>query len=159
MEPQEYLSRLNEILVKKKTLLREISGFTRLQKEALSRDDYDEMEILIAKKQARMDATDKLDQQFVVYMEGLKRKLGIDSFDQLPSKRIPGTGELKENTVGVLDLLREIKAVDDENTAFLKEKMADVKDRIKKSNSFKKVNAAYFQPRQGLANPYFDEKK
>ena len=72
MEPQEYLSRLNEILVKKKTLLREISGFTRLQKEALSRDDYDEMEILIAKKQARMDATDKLDQQFVVYMEGLK---------------------------------------------------------------------------------------
>ena len=79
MEPQEYLSRLNEILVKKKTLLREISGFTRLQKEALSRDDYDEMEILIAKKQARMDATDKLDQQFVVYMEGLKRTLGIDS--------------------------------------------------------------------------------
>ena len=159
MEPQEYLSRLNEILVNKQALLKEISGFTRLQKDALTRDDFDGLEILIAKKQARMDATDKLDQQFVVYMEGLKRKLGIDSFDQLPSKRIPGTGELKDNTAGVLALLREIKAVDDENTAFLKEKMADVKDRIKKSNSFKKVSAAYFQPRQGLANPYFDEKK
>ena len=106
MEPQEYLSRLNEILVKKKTLLREISGFTRLQKEALSRMTMMKWRFL-SQKQARMDATDKLDQQFVVYMEGLKRTLGIDSLDELPSKRIPGTGELKENTVGVLDLLRK----------------------------------------------------
>lgn len=159
MEPQEYLARLNEILVNKQALLKEISGFTRLQKDALTRDDFDGLEILIAKKQARMDAVDKLDQQFVVYMEGLKRETGIKSLDELPSRRIPGTRELKANTAGVLELLHEIKAADDENTACIKEKMANVKGRIRQANSFKKVSAAYFQPGQSFSNPYFDEKK
>ncbi|HOQ74935.1 MAG TPA: flagellar protein FlgN [Thermoclostridium sp.] len=159
MEPQEYLSNLNDILVKKQALLREILDFTRLQKEALSKDDFDKLEILIAKKQARMDAADKLDRQFIKLVEGLKEKMGIKSLDELPFGRIPGTAELKGNTAGVLDLLREIKTVDDENIACMKKKTAVVKDRIKQSSSFRKVSAAYSQPGQGLANPYFDEKK
>lgn len=159
MEAQEYLSRLNEILLKKQAMLNEFMSFTRMQKESLSKEDFDELEILIAKKQSRMDAVDKLDEQFAVYSEGLKKTLDIQSFDELPSKRIPGTRELKDNTARVLDLLNEIKQIDDENTAFMKSKMAKVKDKIKQSNGFKKVSAAYFHPRQGLINPYFDKKK
>lgn len=159
MEPQEYLSNLNDILVKKQALLREILDFTRLQKEALSKDDFDKLEILIAKKQARMDAVDRLDRQFLEHAEGLKKELGIESLEELPSKKISGTVGLKENTAAVLDLLREIKAVDDENTACLKKKMDDTKEKIRQSAGFRKVSAAYSQPGQGLANPYFDEKK
>lgn len=159
MEPQVYLSRLNEILIKKQALLREILDLTRQQKEALASDSLDELEILIAKKQTKMDAVDKLDEQFVVYLEGLKRRLGIKTLDELPAWRIPGATELKENTAAILDVLREIKALDDENTASVKSKMAVLKDKIKQSNDFRKVSAAYLQPGHNLASPYFDQKK
>jgi len=159
MEPQVYLSRLNEILIKKQALLREILDLTRQQKEALASDSLDELEILIAKKQTKMDAVDKLDEQFVVYLEGLKRSLGIKTLDELPAWRIPGATELKENTAAILDVLREIKALDDENTASVKSKMAVLKDKIKQSNDFRKVSAAYLQPGHNLASPYFDQKK
>jgi len=159
MEPQVYLSRLNEILIKKQALLREILDLTRQQKEALASDSLDELEILIAKKQTKMDAVDKLDEQFMVYLEGLKRRLGIKTLDELPAWRIPGATELKENTAAILDVLREIKALDDENTASVKSKMAVLKDKIKQSNDFRKVSAAYLQPGHNLASPYFDQKK
>lgn len=159
MEPQVYLSRLNEILIKKQALLREILDLTRQQKEALASDSLDELEILIAKKQTKMDAVDKLDEQFVVYLEGLKRRLWIKTLDELPAWRIPGATELKENTAAILDVLREIKALDDENTASVKSKMAVLKDKIKQSNDFRKVSAAYLQPGHNLASPYFDQKK
>jgi hypothetical protein len=159
MEPREHLTKLNEIMAKKQVLLREILDCTLQQKEALSRDDFNELEILIAKKQARMDAVDRLDRRFLDHAEGLKKELGIKSLEELPARRISGTVQLKENTAGVLDLLREIKAVDDENTACLEKKVADMKEKARQSNSFKKVSAAYFQPRHGLTNPYFDEKK
>lgn len=159
MEPQVYLSRLNEILIKKQALLREILDLTRQQKEALASDSLDELEILIAKKQTKMDAVDKLDEQFMVYLEGLKRRLWIKTLDELPAWRIPGATELKENTAAILDVLREIKALDDENTASVKSKMAVLKDKIKQSNDFRKVSAAYLQPGHNLASPYFDQKK
>lgn len=159
MEPREYISRLNEILVKKQGLLEEIFDFTRQQKEALSEDNMNEMEILLAKKQVRMDAVDKLDQQFMVYMQGLKRTAGVKSLDELPAGQIPGAAELKQNTARVLELLREIKTVDDENTAFAHKKMADIKGKMVKSNNFKKVSAAYFGAGHGMVNSYFDKKK
>jgi len=90
MEPQVYLSRLNEILVQKQARLKEMLDLTRLQKEAIAGDDMDELELLIAKKQARMDAVDKLDEQFLVYLQGLKRTLGIKSLDELPAWHLSG---------------------------------------------------------------------
>ena len=106
-----------------------------------------------------MDAVDKLDEQFLVYLQGLKRTLGIKSLDELPAFQIPGAAELKENTAAVLGILHEIKAVDDENTASMKRKLEEAKDRVNQSNSFRKVSAAYFQRGQNLASPYFDQKK
>jgi len=92
MEPQEYLSKLNGMLVEKQGLLKDFLDLTLMQKEALSRDDFDELEILLAKKQAKMDAVDKLDRQFIEIADALKKELGIKSLDELPSKDVPGPG-------------------------------------------------------------------
>ena len=159
MEAKDYLSRLNEILVKKQAMLHEISGFTRLQKEALQSENYNELEVLIAKKQARIEAVDKLDEQFSVYSERLKSTLGIASFDELPQHSIPGTKELKDNVAGVFDLLNEIKSLENENTGKMNADMSKLKDKIKQSNSVKKINRAYNSPQTGIMNHYFDKKK
>lgn len=159
MEAKDYISRLIEILVKKQALLQEISGFTRLQKEALLAENYNELEILIAKKQARIDAIDKLDEQFSVYSERLKSIVGVSSFDELPQYHIPGTKELKENVAKVFGLLNEIKALESENTGKMNAEISILKDKIKQTNSFKKVNTAYNSPRPVINNHYFDTKK
>ena len=140
-------------------MLHEISGFTRLQKEALQGENYNELEVLIAKKQARIEAVDKLDEQFSVYSERLKSTLGIASYDELPERQVPGTKELKDNVSRVFNLLDEIKALEDENTGKVSAEMSKLKDKIKQSNSIKKINTAYNSPMTGLMNNYFDKKK
>ena len=159
MEAKDYLSRLNEILVKKQAMLREISGFTRLQRESLQGENYNELEILIAKKQERIEAVNKLDEQFSVYSSRLMDTLGITSFDHLPEYNVPGTRELKSNVAVILDLLNEIKSLEDENSGKMKAELSNLKGKIKQSNSFKKINTAYNSPKTGITNHYFDKKK
>lgn len=159
MELKDYIDRLNEILVKKQTILHEISGFTRMQREALQGEKYNELEILIARKQERIEAVNKLDEQFAVYSSRLKDIAGITSFDELPRLNIPGTRELKANVSAIFDLLNEIKSIEEENTGKLTDEMSKLKDKIKQSNSFKKVNKAYSPPGTGMTNHYFDKKK
>jgi hypothetical protein len=158
MEAKDYLARLNEILVGKQAMLAEILGFTRMQREALQAERYDDLEVLIARKQERIEAVDKLDEQFAVYSARLKAALGIESFDELPQHGIPGTPELKENVARIMSLLEEIKAIDDENTVRMKDGIAELKGAIQRNNSFKLANKAYNSPKSVVSN-YFDKKK
>lgn len=159
MEAKDYIIRLNEILEQKIALLVEISGYTSLQKEALQNGNSDELEILIAKKQARIEAIDRFDEQFSVYSSRLKDLLGIKKFEELPKHHIPGTKELQEKVTKVYELLNSIKAIDQENTGKLSSDLLQVKEKIKQNNSFKKVNNAYNSPVANNQNHYFDKKK
>jgi hypothetical protein len=159
MEVRDYLSRMNDILIKKQALLQEISGLTRAQKDALQRENYNELEVLIAKKQTKIDAIDKIDEEFSVYSARLKSTLDIESFDDLPQYRVDGTKELKDNVSEVFRLLSEIKSIEDENTGKMNAEMAKLKGKIKAQNSVKRINRAYGSPAAGTMNHYFDTKK
>jgi FlgN protein. len=158
MEADRYILELNRLLTEKQALLKEILELTRRQKEAISKDDLNKLEILLAKKQTRMNAVDKLDCQFLELSESLKNELGINSLEELASKGIPGTGELKASTSAVLDILREIKKIDDENIAAVEREMADVKRKLNQASNYRKVRSAYFRPGQATVNSLFDKK-
>jgi hypothetical protein len=159
MEPKDYVLRLGELSSKKLSLLNEILLFSRSQCEVIKEQKYEEMDLLIKEKQKRMDAVDKLDEQFAVYSSRLKSQLGISSLEDLPKFGLEGTRTLKENVSGIMELLDQIRAFDQDNSGKIQTELSGLKEKIKTNNSIKKINNAYGAPQNGLPAYYFDKKK
>jgi|BioPla2DNA2_1021312.scaffolds.fasta_scaffold79896_2 hypothetical protein len=158
MKAEEYIQRLTDISSKKVTLLDEILLFTKSQNEVIKGQRFDEMDQLLKERQKRMDAVDKLDEQFVVYSERLKEILSLSSLEELPKHDLPGTAELKRVVDSISQILRKTKEIDDENTALVKDEMKVTQGQIKNANNHKLVTGAYY-PNQNSGQSYFFDKK
>jgi len=158
MKAEEYIQRLTDISSKKLALLDEILLFTKSQNEVIKGQRFDEMDQLLKERQKRMDAVDKLDEQFVVYSARLKEILSLSSFEELPKHNLPGTAELKRVVDSISQIIKKTKEIDDENTALVKDEMKVTQGQIKNANNHKLVTGAYY-PNQNSGQSYFFDKK
>ena len=158
MKAEDYIQRLIDISSKKMALMDEILLFTKSQNEVIKGQRFDEMDQLLKERQKRMDAVDKLDEQFVVYSERLKEILSLSSLEELPKHDLPGTAELKRVVDSISQILRKTKEIDDENTALVKDEMKVTQGQIKNANNHKLVTGAYY-PNQNSGQSYFFDKK
>lgn len=158
MKAEEYIQRLTDISSKKMALLDEILLFTKSQNEVIKGQRFDEMDQLLKERQKRMDAVDKLDEQFVVYSTRLKEVLSLNSFEELPKHNLPGTAELKRVVDSISQSIKKTKEIDDENTALIKDEMKVTQGQIKNANNHKRVTGAYY-PNQNSGQSYFFDKK
>lgn len=159
MEPIECIRMLQDISQKKLSLLNEILLFARSQNEVIKGQRYEELDLLIKEKQKRMDAVDKLDEQFAAYSSSLKEKLSISSFEELPGFNIPGTQELKTVTESIYKKLQDIKELDDENIGLVKADMEDIREQLNNTSNNKRIQGAYYPTVNSVTSYYFDEKK
>jgi len=159
MEAAEIVQKLNEISLKKLELIREILLYTRSERDALTSDRLDDMQTLLDEKQLRMDAVDKLDEQFALLTDRLKSSLSLSSLEELPRHHLPGVKELKEVVGQIHQLLGEIKELEDENIALVKAEMQDTRDKIKQAENFKRVRGAYKPVNGNTPSYFFDTKK
>ena len=158
MRAENYIQRLIDISSKKIYLLDEILLFTKSQNEVIKGQRFDEMDQLLKERQKRMDAIDKLDEQFVVYSTRLKEVLSLNSFEELPKHNLPGTAELKRVVDSISQSIKKTKEIDDENTALIKDEMKVTQGQIKNANNHKRVTGAYY-PNQNSGQSYFFDKK
>lgn len=159
MEAIEYVQRLKDISIKKLSLIDEILLFVRSQNEVIKGQRLEEMDLLLTEKQKRMDAVDKLDEQFAVYSSRLKDILSISSFEDLPGFNLPGTQELKIVIENIHQKLKAIKQIDDGNISFVKAEMEDIKEKISNTNTHKRVQGAYYSTQNSATSYFFDKKK
>ncbi len=159
MEAKEYVQRLKEISLKKLTLVDEILLFVRSQNEVIKGQRLEEMDSLLKEKQKRMDAVDKLDEQFTVYSSRLKDILSISSFEDLPKFGLPGTQELKTIVESIHQKLQAIKEIDDGNITLVKAEMKDLKEKMNNNSAHKRVQGAYYPTQSSGTSHYFDTKK
>lgn len=159
MKADDYIQRLTEISSKKMILLEEILLFTRSQNEVITGQRFDEMDQLLKERQKRMDAVDKLDEQFVAYSARLREVLSLSSFEELPRYNLPGTAELKEIVDRISQNLIKLKQIDDENTALVKDEMKTTQGQIKSANTHKRVTGAYYPNQNSNQSYFFDKKK
>lgn len=159
MEPKEYVMKLKDISQRKLTLLNEILLFARSQNEVIKGKRFEEMDLLIKEKQQRIDAVDKLDEQFAEYSSRLKEMLSVKSLEELPRFGFPGTKELKEVIENIFQKLNDIKVTDDENISLVKEEMTDIRKRLNSTSNNKRIQGAYNSSVNSITSHYFDEKK
>lgn len=159
MVPKEYVMKLKDISQRKLTLLNEILLFARSQNEVIKGKRFEEMDLLIKEKQQRIDAVDKLDEQFSEYSSRLKEMLSVKSLEELPRFGFPGTKELKEVIENIFQKLNDIKVTDDENISLVKEEMTDIRKRLNSTSNNKRIQGAYNSSVNSITSHYFDEKK
>ena len=144
MEAKEYVQRLKDISSKKLVFFDEILLFARSQNEVIKGQRYEETDRLLKERQKRMDAVDKLDEQFMVYSSRLKDILG--------------TAELKEIVGDIQQKLSKIQELDEESAALVKAEMQDTREKISNTSAHKRATGAYY-PSDSTTSYYFDKKK
>jgi len=159
MRAEEYIQRLTDISSQKLVLLDEILLFTKSQNEVIKEKKFDEIDQLLGERQKRIDAVDKLDEQFVVYSTRLKELLSLKSFEELPRYNLPGTVELKSVVDRISQCLIKIKEIDGENTALVEAELKTVKGQIKTANEYKRITGAYYPNQNSGRSVFFDKKK
>ncbi|NLX64995.1 MAG: flagellar protein FlgN [Clostridiaceae bacterium] len=159
MKAEEYIQRLTDISSQKLALLDEILLFTKSQNEVIKEKRFDEMNQLLEERQKRMDAVDKLDEQFVVYSERLKEALSLKSLEELSPYNLSGTAELKKVVENISQCLIKIKEMDDENIALVEAELNTVRGQIKAANEYKRISGAYYPDQNSGRSVFFDKKK
>ena len=156
---EKYIDRLTEILHKKQGFLQDILDLTESQAAAIDEESLEMLQKLIEDKQAKIDAIDKLDEEFNVYFQRLKSTLKINSLAELDAAGSPKAAQLNEATAGILKLIvgiGDIEKVNSEKSKILLDYMGV---EIKKLNQGKKVNSAYTPAPFKLPSYFIDKKK
>jgi len=159
MKAEDYIQKLTDISSQKLALLDEILLFTKSQNEVIKEKRFDEMNLLLEERQKRMDAVDKLDEQFVVCSERLRELLSLNSFEDLPRHNLPGTAELKRVVENISQCLIKIKEIDEENTSLVKAELKTVQGQMKAANEYKRISGAYYPDHNSGRSVFFDMKK
>jgi len=155
----KYFDRMTEILKKKKLLLKDMLYLSELQTSAIQSEDLDTLRQLVDKKQRKIEAIDKLDDEFEIYYERLKATANVKRLDELNVSEFPGAKALKDATSEVLEMagkIRETEQINNQKCAELKKKLGE---QINKARKSRKINDAYNQTINDTQSYYFDKKK
>lgn len=155
----KYFDRLNEILEKKKALLQDMLSLTEAQTPAIASESLNTLQELIEKKQQKIDAIDKLDEEFKVYFERLKTTLSVRKLEDIDASAFPAAGTLKGNTAGILELVGRINSIEKMNSEKSKKLLDTIGSKIKQLNQGRKINTAYNSAPQGMSSFFLDKKK
>lgn len=160
----QYIERINELLNKKLSLLKDIWAITQKQTDTIQEDRLDELGALIDEKQKKIDLIEKIDEEFGVYFERMKSAFGISRLDQLDVSKLEnsaqgGARSLKSLTSEVMGVIKEISEVEKTNSNKSKELLNEFGNQIRNINSGKKVNNAYRPASYEVPSYFLDKKK
>lgn len=153
------VSNLHQLIDKKIELFMEIKRLTFVQKEDIEKNEADNIEGLVAQKQAVINRIDEIDKAFSQQFELLKKQLGLASLEDADIKRYPELGDLKEKVRRILTLAKEIMAVEQENKENINVIFNNLKTELRKINIGKKSLRAYEPPVVNNDGIYIDKKK
>lgn len=153
------ISRMTELLARKKALLAEMLELTGEQTRAIEEKSLDRLQKLIEEKQKRIDEIDRLDDEFTASMDKLKAAAGVKELSELDALRLPGAGELKRMTSEVLLLVEQISGIEKVNSAKCRELLDELGTQVRKMNQVKKLNNAYNRQDTGGVPSFFLDKK
>lgn len=157
--PEKYIQRLNETVDKKLGLLQDILELTEEQASSISEDGLEGLQRLVDDKQEKIDAVDKLDEEFKVYFQRLKSVLKVDSLSELDASGIAGAKELKGKVAEILELIKEIADSEKGNNSAAKKLLDSLGSEVKKLNQGMQMNNAYTPGHMNTASYYIDKKK
>lgn len=126
--------------------LEELKGFLNLklkQKEAIEKENMEDIEATLNTFQSKINAIDEIDSTYLLKLNELKVNLGIDSISQIDSTEYPYIDSLIIKIDEINAILKAINVIDDENNLLMKEKLEGTKEKLKNLRQGQKMNKSY----------------
>lgn len=141
----------------KNELLLEILQLTKLQKDVIEKEDMEELNYILDKKDKIMLEIDKIDVSFLTLYGQLKREENIDSLDEINTDKYPNLKDLKEVVGEVTSTLMSISLLDEKNNKSIRESLEKTKLELRRVKKGKIAYKGYTTEVSG--SMLIDEKK
>lgn len=150
---------MNQGLSKKSSFLQELFDLTQNQSVVINDGNVVELNRLVDCKQERIDSINILDEEFKTNFERLKSILGVESFDGLDARGVPGARELRDKVTGIIELVKKISDVESANNLAAKRLLGSLGSQVKKLNQGMKLSNAYLPAKLERGSYFIDKKK
>lgn len=159
VSPEFCIEKAIEASNNKYKCLQDLILLTMAQTEAINEDGIDGLSKLTGEKQIKIDEINKIDEEFGIYFDLLKQKLGVNNLDEINTSELKGANELKQITGKIMELLTEINRLEKQNYEKAKNLLDELGAKIRQIREGKRLNNAY-NSSAGLTPPaYFVDKK
>lgn len=156
LDLDKIINKLINLSDKKYELLDELLSLTEKQTAVIEIADIDGLNLLIDRKQEKLDIIKQLDIQFEAIVSDLKTLYEVNSLDELEVECL-GIIDLKQTIARIMSLLREISKLESLN----KEKILAEKDKLQEKICNAATGKKAVQQYGSFAsytNPYFLDK-
>lgn len=145
MNLEKLVTELIDMARDKRSKLQRLKELSEAQQQLLLDDpeDVSELQRLIDSKQAVMGKIDAIDAEFLFKYEALKKSLGVDSLESITEEPVKGLRELKLEIQQLLQLMVDMKVLDDSNTQKARDNLDKVKAQLKVINVGRKATSSY----------------
>lgn len=111
-------------------IMSEIYEITKIQGINIENANTDSLLENIEKKQQKIDEINKLDQKFYSGYINIKEHLKITSLENIDTQKYPNIKDLKQNISNILNLTKDIDALDKGNNQNVKKEFDKVKEEL-----------------------------
>lgn len=154
---EERILQLISLAKDKNRLLNDIIQVTKRQMEEIREERYLDLDKSLTEKDNIIRKIDEIDKLFLENFYILKKENSIDDINQLSVEEYPDLKELKEEVKSIMSNLMALSLLDDKNTEFVKSKLKEAKEDLKKVRLGKKALKGYnYKESQGIL---IDKKK
>ena len=154
---RELIDELISISKQKNQLLDKMCKFTKGQREEIKKENMENVDGILNKKDAIIEKINRLDVSFLTIFSQIKKDEGIEDIAELDINKYPNLRELKEIIRAISSSLMAISLLDEENNKIIKEKLEETKMELRRIKDGKKAYKGYNATITG--SMLIDEKK
>ncbi len=140
---KELIEQLISISNRKLNLLNDMLKYTEEQKNAIDKEDIENIDLIINKKDKLIEEIDSLDLQFLTKFSQIKKENNIENIDELDIREYPNLKELKNVVKEISSTLMALFLLDKENNALMKKGLENVKSNLSKVKKGQKAYKGY----------------
>ncbi|WIF93905.1 hypothetical protein [Caminicella sporogenes] len=155
----DLLRDLSNVIEKKYFYIKEILRLTQKQKRLIRLEKINALLKQIQLKEEYIKLIDVLDMEFNNKEYELCKKLGLQHLDEISEEKYPKLKTINIIKDNIINTLRKIKIIDDENIVDMTENIHEVKNKIKDIRQSKKISNAYTSYKHQVTSIFFDRKK
>jgi len=156
---KDLVMKLQSLLEEKKAAMESIHSLTLEQKEDIEKNQGENLNSFIDKKQTEIEKIQTIDESFQDAVILLKKELDIEALDDIDTKIYSEFKNIKELTKQILDLAQKIMEIEEQNKIKVQDILNSIKKDIKAIKLGQKSVKAYEKSNLNTGGIYIDSKK
>ncbi|HHY91063.1 MAG TPA: flagellar protein FlgN [Clostridiales bacterium] len=162
MDEKGILEELLQKSFEKEEALKRLLQLTTAQGHFIKEKDINGLNQAIEEKKKIMEEIDSIDVAFLSSYQALKKKLNVQSLEEIDLKQFPSLKDLKISIQRIMYLLKQIDMLDQKNRKQLEEDFETLKKEMKEvlqQKKSQKVASIYRQKYVGGEGAFIDNKR